>query len=240
MATQKSSTGGYTPFTQAVNASSAYAITAQDGGAYVFDHWQDGSANRTKMVAPSSDVTLTAYYRTPSAILTVKSADQSGDSLDGMYMTVTTADGKTQSGYSNMTYAGSVGGVYTETASDYYGLVFSHWQDGLTSRTRNVMLLSGNTELTAYYNTGGAQWGLTPLTLGGLQGPPGRLTINATSLEGRPLHMWSVASPQSDGSYIVTIHNYQGYTFSHWENGSTNSTRIVGAGQKAITAFFVG
>lgn len=231
--------GGYTPLTQAANAGSAYAVTAQDSGIYVFDHWQDESTNRTKVIAPSSDVTLTAYYRTPPATLVVRSADQSGSSLEGMHVAIATnARKEVQSGYTNMTYAGRLGSAYSVTASDYYGMVFDHWQDGLTSRTRSVMLSVDNTELTAYYRTTGVQRGLTPLVLPAMQGPPDPLTVNAASLDGRPLGMWALVSAESDGSYIVTVHNYRGYTFSHWETGSTNNTRIAAAGQNAITAFF--
>ena len=234
------SIGGYTPLTYAANVSSSYVVAAQDGGIYVFDHWQDnGSTNRTRVIAPSSDVMLTAYYRTPPATLAIRSADQSGNSLEGMHMAITTIAGKElQSGYTNMTYTGMLGSVYSVTASDYYGMVFDHWQDGLTSRTRSVMLSADNIELTAYYRTTGVQWGPTPMMLSAPQGPPNPLTVNAASLDGRPLGMWALVNAESDGSYIVTVHNYRGYTFSHWENGNTNNTRIVATDQNAITAFF--
>ncbi|MEO9296312.1 MAG: spherulation-specific family 4 protein [Nitrososphaera sp.] len=240
-----SSAGGYTPFTHMVNASSttSYIISAQDSGIYAFDHWQDGTTNRTRTIVPSSDVTQSAYYRTPPATLNIRSADQFNNSLSGMYMTVAAINGTMmQSGYTNMTYIGNLGGVYTIGASDYRGMTFDHWQDGLTSRTRNVMLSAGNTEMVAYYKTAGTQRGLTPITFAEPQGPPSLVTVNAASLDGKPLGMWSLMNPEAAGSYVVTIHNYRGYTFSHWENGSTNSTRIVvvavPAGQNAITAFF--
>ena len=202
-------TGGYTPFTQPASAGSSYAITAQDSDIYTFNHWEDESTNRTKVVAPLSDVTLTAYYRTPPATLAVSSADQSGNSLQGMYATVAGMDGRElQSDYTNMTYAESPGSVYTVTASDYPGMAFDHWQDGMTGRTRNVMLSSDNTEMVAYYRTAGAQRGLTPATFTGLPGPLTILTVNVASLDGRPLAMWSLANPEADGSYAVTVHNY--------------------------------
>lgn len=232
-----SSQGGYTPFTRAAEAGS-YAVAATDSGIHVFDHWQDGSTNRTRTVTTSSDITLTAYYRTPPATLQVGSADLSGNSLEGMRMTIAAMDGKAQSGYTNMSYTGSQGSAYTVSASDYHGMVFDHWQDGVTDRTRNVMLTAENTELTAHYKTVGVQKGLTPATFASPLGPPGLLTVRAESLDGRPLNMWSLANPENDGSYAVTVHNYRGYTFSHWEDGGTNATRMVPAGKSAMIAFF--
>ena len=50
--------------------------------------------------------------------------------------------------------------------------------------------------------------------------------------------MRSLANPETDGSYTVTVRNYRGYTFSPWEDGSTDSTWTVAAGRDAITTFF--
>lgn len=50
--------------------------------------------------------------------------------------------------------------------------------------------------------------------------------------------MRSLANPETDRSYAVTVRNYRGYTFSPWEYGSADSIRTVAADRDAITTFF--
>jgi len=42
---------------------STYNVTVADYGDRTFDHWQDGSTNRTRSVTLNQDTTLTAYYK---------------------------------------------------------------------------------------------------------------------------------------------------------------------------------
>lgn len=82
--------GGYTPFTQVARSNTTYSIQAQDSGIYKFDHWESGSANRTRtVVMPSSDATFSAYYRTPPAELRINFASLSGKGVPtGLYAVV--------------------------------------------------------------------------------------------------------------------------------------------------------
>ena len=230
--------GRYTPMTLAATSGLAYTATAHDNGIYIFDHWDDGSTNRARIVTPFSDTTLTAYYKTSPATLAVKSADPSGSLLDGMYATVAPIDNSTmQTSFTDTMYTGYLGSAYKVTVSDYYGIVFDHWEDGSTSRSRTVMLTTDNTELTAYYKTSdGLTRGMTPIT----HGADGRdLTVNAATLDGMSLRMWNIVQAESNGSYTVSVHDFEGLVFDHWEDGSKSRTRNVVMGQDtAITAYF--
>jgi hypothetical protein len=149
--------GGFTPFTRTIEPG-RYIVTAQDSGIYAFDHWKDtGSANRTRIVTPNLDTTMTAYYRTSHATLKVDSAGVSGVSVAGMPVTITSIDNSTvRTGITNATFVGNTASVYAITASGNQTYAFDHWGDGSTSRTKKVMLGEGNpnAEVTAYYRTG--------------------------------------------------------------------------------------
>jgi hypothetical protein len=53
---------GYTPLTYTVNAGNQYTVTVANYQNYVFNHWSDGSANSSKIITPTQNTTLTAYY----------------------------------------------------------------------------------------------------------------------------------------------------------------------------------
>lgn len=145
--------GGFTPFTRTVEPGK-YIVAAQDSGMYTFDHWKDtGSANRTRIVTPNSDTTVTAYYRTPNATMKIGSVATSGAPIVGMHITIASIDNSTvRAGYTNGTFAGSAASVYTITASGNQTYAFDHWDDGSTSNARRVMLDDSSPKsLTAYY-----------------------------------------------------------------------------------------
>ncbi len=57
-------TTGFTPFVFNATAGDLYAVSVSNYGNYTFDHWDDGSKNSTRIIRPSQNVTLTAYYET--------------------------------------------------------------------------------------------------------------------------------------------------------------------------------
>ncbi|MGI0018898.1 MAG: spherulation-specific family 4 protein [Nitrososphaera sp.] len=147
--------GGLTPLTHVGAPGRTYAVEAQDRDIYAFDHWGDGSTNRTRTVTHDSDATLSAYYATTLVALKINFASLSGEGLGGMDATVTAMDNSTTSQQratgANMTFAGRFASVYTIKVSDLAGYAFDHWENGSTSRIRNVMLFSDDLEVTAYY-----------------------------------------------------------------------------------------
>lgn len=55
-------------------------------------------------------------------------------------------------GFTPVAYSGTTGSTYIVTLSDYGSLIFDHWNDGRTSRSRTITL-SADVTLTAYYRT---------------------------------------------------------------------------------------
>lgn len=153
--------GGHTPMTHVATTGVTYVVEAQDYEPYTFDRWEDGSTNRTRTVVPGSDTTLSAYYGTPSADLQVSFVSLSGEQkLSGLNATVTAMGSSVplehrETTSASMTFAGSLKSVFTVTAHDNNGYVFERWENGITDRTRNV-ILSNNTKIIAYYDESGA------------------------------------------------------------------------------------
>ena len=55
--------------------------------------------------------------------------------------------------------------------------------------------------------------------------------------------MWtriqSLGTSESDTTYAVTVSDYSSRYFDHWEDGSTDRTRVLTIGEdKEITAFY--
>lgn len=55
---------GFTPLSFAGNKGALYAITVAGYGDKAFDHWQDGSATRPKIMTLDTNTTITAYLKT--------------------------------------------------------------------------------------------------------------------------------------------------------------------------------
>lgn len=243
----------------------AVMLVAPDRGDHAFDHWEDGSTNRTRTVAAAgagASATLTAYYlpvagRSPST-LTVSSMSIDGD-------TAASAVGAPVSVYragelalgpaaSPVNFRGVSGLTYSVVAHDLPGYVFARWENGSTDPSREVTLGEAataggdsNSALTAYYR---------PSALG----EPARVLVKAVGSSGEPRYMWTViSSSNSNGdaaapragfapmafiggvgrTYTVTVSDYQDRTFERWHDGDTNRTKtFTVAGDTALTAHF--
>ena len=79
------------------------------------------------------------------------------------------------------------------------------------------------------------------------------VTVNALSLSGTTLHMWTTVRAgsttaqtgftplviaSSPATYTVTMADYGLYIFDHWENGSTSRARTIAAGDTTVTAYY--
>ncbi|OLD33439.1 MAG: hypothetical protein AUI61_00935 [Thaumarchaeota archaeon 13_1_40CM_2_39_13_2] len=60
----KNTTTGFSPLSYKGIVGSNYTVTVSNFGNYTFDHWDDGTKDRTRIVAPTQDVKLSAYYMT--------------------------------------------------------------------------------------------------------------------------------------------------------------------------------
>jgi hypothetical protein len=149
-----------------------------------------------------------------------------------------------QSGFTPFTFTGTGGSTYSVLVSDYGGATFDNWENGSTSRTRTVTL-DNNMSITAFYRTSSS--------------PPQssyNLSIRSADLSGNAITgYYTVISSGANtvqtgytpltyignagASYSVTIQDYGGAVFDHWEDGSTSRTRTVALNTNLIlTAYF--
>jgi hypothetical protein len=144
---------GFTPMSYSVTVGTTYQISAADYGNYIFDHWDDGSASRTRgITASQTTTTLTAYYRPFSSTLTVQSADMNGNAIGGLWTEIQSNGAVVASGFTPLSLSMSSGNQYFVTVGTYQGYTFNHWADWSTSDTVSVSG-SASATLTAYYST---------------------------------------------------------------------------------------
>lgn len=58
-----STTTGFSPVKYEAQAGKRYTVTVADYRNYVFDHWENGSKDRSRNVTPDDDLVITAFYR---------------------------------------------------------------------------------------------------------------------------------------------------------------------------------
>jgi hypothetical protein len=172
---------------------------------------------------------------TSKPTLTMNAVDASGNSLSGMFLTLSQNRKLLSTYYMPASFALNNSQTYTIVASDYGGYTFGHWSDGSTVRIKTFSI-SSNTVLTAYYRNNGSA------------APPGMSVLNVKAIysSGKPLTgmyttLWQNGTlvsasdtPNSflisnGASYEVILSNYGNYTFSHWSNGATDPIRTVNA-----------
>jgi hypothetical protein len=58
-----SSTTGFSPLSYEAQAGKRYTVTVADYRNYVFDHWENGSKDRSRTITPDDDTLIVAHYR---------------------------------------------------------------------------------------------------------------------------------------------------------------------------------
>jgi glucose/arabinose dehydrogenase len=151
---------GFTSMTFTGNASSTYTVNVSNYKNWIFDHWLDNnSTSSLRTINLGSNTQLTAIYKNVSTPppttfnITVKSVDLSGNPIDGKYTTVWSGNTMLTSGFTPMIYVGNSGSMYTVIVADYGKFIFNHWDNGSTTRARDVNL-TGDTTMVVYYSTG--------------------------------------------------------------------------------------
>jgi glucose/arabinose dehydrogenase len=173
-----------------------------------------------------------------------------------------------QTGFTPLNFTGFVGTAYTIAASDYQNSTFDHWEDGSTARERTITLSNdaeaGALTLTAYYRTAGNVQPSNPTTPVPPLPPPPRThslsvasigqsgsvqsgihaTIEYVSNNNSSTRVYDGDLPATfigieGGLYRITVGQGANAMLDHWEDGSTNATRMVGlASDTALTAYF--
>jgi glucose/arabinose dehydrogenase/PKD repeat protein len=219
---------GYTPLTFTGTLGATYTVSVQDYGDFVFDHWDNGSTTRARTLTLNADTTVTASYRNVAApVLTVRSADMSGNPISGYYTTVYSGGSAAGTGFTPFTFTGSAGATYTVSIADYGSYVFDHWENGSTTRAR-TLTLNSNTEVTAHYRSTATR--TLSVTSADMSNNP--LTGYYTTVSSGGTVVATGFTPftfagTTGATYTVTVSDYGSYVFDHWGNGSTTRARTV-------------
>lgn len=238
--------GGFAPSTIQGGVGETYILAPQDYQSWQFDHWENGSTQRTRQVTANSATSVVAYFRDGPPLgtqtLTINSQLNGGGGLTGMYTVITQAGVTQATGWTPMQFNANTGQMYTVSVSDYGTYYFDHWENGSTTRERNISLSSPQT-ITAFYRT-------TP------NPPPSgpTVTVNAQRLDGSILNMYTTITQNgatvatgftpmqygmTSGTYVVTPSDYTNLYFDHWDNGSTVRSRSVSSSASVtITAYY--
>ena len=239
---------GYTPLTFTGIQGLTYSITVHDYGGATFDHWEDGSTERTRTITLNSNAEFTAFYRTvtgerPSTFnLSVRSADTSGNTITGYYTTIESGGSTVQTGFTPLTYVGQDGESYTVTIHDFAEATFSHWEDGSTERTRTITLNS-NIIMTAHFTIGPPPPAEHTLTVTSV-GPSGNtITGYYTTIESGGSTVQTGFTPltftgTAGTTYTVSIRDYGGLAFAHWEDGSITRARTLSLNSDTTVAAY--
>jgi hypothetical protein len=181
---------------------------------------------------PSAEVSATTQpppsttQSIQSVTITINSVNMVGNPLPGYYTTIRQGSTLLQSGFTTMTFTGTVGVTYTVAVQDYAGVVFDHWEDGSTNRNRTITT-NQDISVKAYYK-------VVNLT----QNKNQKITVSTVNSDGIKISgyyatLWengiklaSAYSPAtfditSGKTYVVSVSNYNGVKFNHWEDGST-------------------
>jgi glucose/arabinose dehydrogenase len=123
--------------------------TGPDGYLYILS-FVDGTLFR---VVPAGDALQpNAVVAGGTADLIVRAADLSGDTITGVYIVIEEATNGTtlMEGHAPLTFTGTVGSTYTVTVPVLGNMEFDRWDNGVTDRTRSLILDQGDTTITAY------------------------------------------------------------------------------------------
>lgn len=140
---------GFTPLTFAGSHGAEYKVSVANYFGKWFDHWEDNeSTDGSRIIALTSDTTLTALYRTGKLGFTPIDISGRGPIIVNA---VSLEDGRTLHMWT-IAFATRFE-AYSVKVHDYKGLVFDHWENGSTERIRSVVDAPQQT-ITAYYRTG--------------------------------------------------------------------------------------
>jgi hypothetical protein len=56
-------TTGFSPVSYDAESGKRYTVTVADYRNYVFDHWENGSKDRSRTITPGDDTVIIAHYR---------------------------------------------------------------------------------------------------------------------------------------------------------------------------------
>jgi aldose sugar dehydrogenase len=124
--------------------------TGHDGYLYILSS-ADGALFRVVPAASTLPNAGGGVATEGTTELTVRSADLSGDTITGVYIVIKATNGTTLiEGHAPLIFTGTVGSTYTVTVPVLGNVDFERWDNGLTDRTRAIVLGQDDTTITAY------------------------------------------------------------------------------------------
>ena len=197
---------------------------------YAFDHWEDASTSPMRVVSLTANKTVIAYY-VPATLyeLTVDSDPSDGVefTLDGIAYTTTWTDSVVEGNHTVvMPFLWRFDSVIH---------VFVGWDDGPTDRTRVITVPDDGDYFSAVYEE---------LTLY-------ELTVDSDPIDGVEFtldgvtHTTTWAGVLVEGNHTIVMpaiwmNGSDLYAFDHWEDASTDPTRIVSlTADRIVTAYYV-
>jgi len=140
-------TDGSTPTTSSTVFTIPITITADTTLGFI-------AADAAGNVSP---VSTEDYLITTSsnATLTINSVDMAGAPFLGFYTTISEGGTLIQTGFTPVTFIGTVGTTYTVETQDYLPWLFSNWEDGSPIAARDVTLSSDTTVTSSYLDSTG-------------------------------------------------------------------------------------
>jgi hypothetical protein len=175
--------------------------------------------------------------------LTVQSADLSGSAITGHQVTIEKDGSQVYSGPTPQTFAGEAGS-YVLSVQDSGNMVFDHWEDGSTARSRTVNL-SQDTTATAYFKDNSPLAVTNPvLTVKSADMQSNQTTGMYTTIRSGSTTVKTgfttlTYTGSSGTTYTVTVSDYGSSVFDHWENGSTTRSRTLSmSSDTTITAYY--
>ncbi len=166
----------------------------------------------------------------PEYELTIRSVDQNGRAITGMWMEVKQNGATVRTGFTPLSMTLEEGS-YTVSAGNYQQIIFDHWQDGSRSSTKSVSL-SADSALTAHYGNGAAAPLSVAMSASSASVSAGTgITFSAKISGGVGPYTWSVnfddgtASQSTSASTIAKTYNSAGtYTAVATAKDSTGKT----------------
>jgi hypothetical protein len=216
-----------------LTSSSVGAVAAYAGYIYITDEGMPNpyASLPSYFAALVSD--LKASASTASSLL-IKSTDMSGNAIAGLLTTVSSNGNVVASGYTPFEFNGTTGAQYTVAVSNYGGDLFNHWENGNNNPSRTLSLTQSMTITASYSTSASASIKVESTTLSGanLPGLWTTVTYNGNVVVSGYTSLSYSGVPGN--IYTVCIGNYGNYTFSHWDNLSTNPCRAVTLSQNIL------
>ena len=211
-----------------LTSSSVSAVAAYAGYVFITDE----SMPNPYSSLPSYFATLVSDLKTTSSTpmstrssLLIQSTDMSGNTVTGLWTTVSYSGNVVASGFTPLTFDGTTGAEYTVSITNYGEYFFSHWENGNASPSRTITLTQSQT-LTASYSTS-ASINVQSVTQSGaaFSGMWTTVAYN-NNIVASGFTSLSYTGVPGD-SYTVCMGNYGSFTFIHWDDQNTDSCRTV-------------